>query len=166
MNGVMKAVGALFVLAIGAGIAWVQLARPAEWEVTVNGTVLTEDGATGRFGVIVVFILIGVVVAFLWGFVAGLRLRHHGLSLVPIFALAAFAAGVFVWRIGGSFGPPDPASVDGAIGDRIPQQLTIDTFSPFLVWPIFALIGLLLAMYSTGDGRAHRAGHRDEVSGS
>lgn len=166
MNAVVRSIGDLVVLAVVGGFAWLLLADPAEWEVTDAGTILTEEGAKGRFGVIVTFVLIGIVVSSFWGFTAGLRLHDRGWRLVPIFSVAAFAAGVFAWQIGAFFGPPDPASVKGATGARIPQQLTVDTFSPFLVWPIFALVGLLLAVYSTGDRSAHSASHRDEVSGS
>lgn len=167
MTAVVRWVAALLVLGVASGIAWLLLASPAEWKVTSDGIILTEEGSKGRFGVIVTFVLIGIVVAFLWGFIAGFRLHGASAALVPVFAVAALLAGVIAWRIGVHFGPPDPASVTGThVGDKIPQELAIDSFAPFLVWPIFALIGLLLAAYSAGDSGTQGARHRDEVVGS
>lgn len=167
MTATVKWVAGLLLLGVAAGFVWLLLANPAEWEVTDNGIILTEDGAKGRFGVIVTFVLIGIVVAFLWGLIAGWRLRAVGWLLVPVFAITAILAGVLAWRIGVAFGPPDPASVtDASIGDKLPQRLAIDAVTPFLVWPIFALVGLLFATYSAGNVGAKSASHRDEVVGS
>ena len=167
MTVVFKWVAGLLVLGVVSGFVWILLANPAEWEVTDNGIILTEDGSKGRFGVIVTFVLIGIVVAFLWGLIAGLRLHAVGWLLVPVFAIAAVLAGVLAWRIGVAFGPPDPASVTGAsMGDKLPQRLAVDAVTPFLIWPIFALLGLLFATYSTGNADAKGASHRDEIVGS
>lgn len=167
MRAVLNWAAGLLALGTASGFGWLLLANPAQWEVTSDGTVLTEEGAKGRFGVIVTYVVIGIVVAFVWGLVAGLKLRDIGWPLVPVFAFAAILAGVLAWRIGVAFGPPDPATVTGtAVGDKIPQRLAIDAFTPFLVWPIFALAGLFVAVYSTGDAGAKGTRHRDEVSGS
>ena len=166
-RGLIKWVAAVLVLGALSGVAWLLLANPAEWEVTADGVILTEEGAKGRFGVIVTFVLIGIVASFVWGLVAGLKLHDVGWPLVPVFAIGALLASVIAWQIGAAFGPPDPASVTGSsVGDRLPQELTIDSFAPFLVWPIFALCGLLLAVYySSGDVGPKGSRHRDEVLG-
>lgn len=167
MTSILNWVAGVLVLGVASGFVWLLLANPAEWEVTDNGIILTEDGAKGRFGVIVTFVLISILVAFLWGLIAGLRLHALGSLLVPVFAVAAILAGVLAWRVGVAFGPPDPASVTGAsVGDKLPQRLAVDAVTPFLIWPIFALLGLLIAVYSTGDSGAKSAGHRGEIVGS
>lgn len=167
MSAVIKWVVAVVALGTASGFAWLLLANPAEWEVTADGIILTEEGAKGRFGVIVTFVLIGIVASFVWGLAAGLKLHDLGWPLVPLFVLGTLLASVIAWRIGATFGPPDPASVTGTtVGDKLPQQLTIDSFAPFLVWPIFALFGLLLAVYySSGDVGPKGSRHRDEVLG-
>lgn len=168
MSAVIKWVVAVVALGTASGFAWLLLANPAEWEVTADGIILTEEGAKGRFGVIVTFVLIGIVASFVWGLAAGLKLHDIGWPLVPLFVLGALLASVIAWQIGAAFGPPDPASVTGtSVGDKLPQKLTIDSFAPFLVWPIFALFGLLLAVYySSGDVGPKGSRHRDEVLGS
>lgn len=167
MISVLKWVGGFLLLGGAAGLAWAWLADPAEWEVTTRGMVLDEQAARGRFGVIVTFVLIGIVVALVWGLAAGFVLHELGWLLVPVFALAAVAAALLAWRVGIIAGPPDPKTVTGAgVGDKIPQQLAVDAIAPFVVWPIFALVGLFVAVYSAGDRGDEGIGHRDEIGGS
>lgn len=162
----LKATAAILLLGIIAGLLWLWLANPAAFKVTDQGAILDEQASKGRFGVIVTFVLIGVVIAFLWGFFAGRVLHDRGWVMVPVFALLAIAAGLIAWKVGAILGPPDPATVKGAkLGDLIPQQLTIDTVAPFLVWPIFALIGQFLAVYLSSDRGHESARHRDEIIG-
>lgn len=155
-----------FLLAgVVGGVAWLLLADPARFEVTAEATILSESGAKGRFGVIVTYVAIAAVASFLWGVVAGYKLRDRGWSMVPLFAVSATLAGIIAWQIGVRLGPPDPTTVNAKVGDSIPQELAIDTVSAFLIWPIFALLALFLVVYSSGDGRTHSSSHHDEVVG-
>ncbi len=139
---------AMLMLGAAGGLAWLWLAEPAEWQVTEQGTILTEDAVRGQFAVVVTFVLIGVVLSFTWGWAAGHALRELGWRLVPVFAAIATLGALIAWRIGATLGPADPRdAVDPSIGDRLPAPLEIDTVAPFLVWPIFALFGLLIAAW-------------------
>lgn len=147
-----------------AGFVWFTLAEPAEWEVTERGIVLGEEAVQAQFSVVVTFVAVGAVLCFGWGWAAGRWLRDAGWMLVPIFAVAAGAAAVIAWRVGVALGPPDPRDVvDPALGDRLPAPLEIDAIAPFLVWPVFALAGLLVAAWlerdhETSDGNGHLLG--------
>lgn len=166
MSGLLKWIGVDLVLGVLAGFLWVVLAEPARWQVTAGGTILDEQSSRGRFGVIVTFVLIGLVVSFLWGLLAGIAQRERGWICVPVFAAVALCAALIAWRVGVHFGPPDPLSVKGTpVGGTIEQQLAVDTLSPFLVWPIFALVGLFVAAYSARDRGDEGTGHRDEIVG-
>ncbi|MGA9101091.1 hypothetical protein [Aeromicrobium sp.] len=139
---------AMLVLGAVGGLAWLWLADPAEWEVTARGIILTEEAARGQFAVVVTFIIVGAALSVGWGLVAGRALRELGWVLVPVFAAAAGLAGVIAWRLGAALGPSDPRETGNpSLGDRLPAQLDIDAVAPFLVWPMFALIGLLLAAW-------------------
>lgn len=163
----LRSIGTMLVLGVVAGLLWLWLANPAAFEVTEQGAVLDEQASKGRFGVIVTFVLISVVIAFLWGFFAGRILLDRGWLMVPVFALVSLAAGLIAWKVGAILGPPDPSTVkDAKLGDLIPQQLTVDTASPFLVWPIFALAGQFLAVYLSGDRGNRGSRDRDEVFGN
>ncbi len=136
----------LLLLVLGAvgGVAWWWLADPAEWEVTERGIILTEDAVRGQFEVVVVFIGIGAVLCFGWAWAAGRSLRDVGWPLVPLFAVAASSAAVIAWQVGAALGPVDPRDVaNPQLGDRLPAPLDVDAVAPFVMWPIFALAGLL-----------------------
>jgi hypothetical protein len=139
----------MLLLGIVAGLVWVQLARPARWEVRDNGIVLTEMASRGQFSVIVVFAAIGLVTSLLWSVVAARALPDLGWFLVPMVVVLTALAAVIAWRVGVELGPPPPASAGGlAVGDRVPAQLSVDGLAPFLVWPIFGLVGLIGATWT------------------
>ncbi len=144
---VLWSVGML-VLGAAGGLLWLWLAEPAEWQVTERGIILTEDAARGQFAVVVTFVGLGAGLCFVWGLLAGRALRELGWVLVPIFAGVAGVAAVIAWRVGVALGPTHPRDVvDPSLGDRLPAPLDIDAVAPFLVWPMFAVLGLLMAAW-------------------
>jgi hypothetical protein len=138
----------MLVLGIAAGFVWIRFADPAEWQVQSNGVVLTEAASKGQFSVIVVFVIIGAVASFLWAWFAGLFLHEAGWIVTPVVIVATLVAAVIAWRLGVWLGPAGPeSSTDRVVGDTIPSRLAIDGITPFLVWPIFGLIGVLWASW-------------------
>lgn len=147
----------MLLLGIVAGLAWVQLAHPAEWEARDGGLVLTEAAARGQFSVIVVFVLIGALVSLLWGWGATWALPDLGWLAIPVVVALTVLAAVIAWRIGVELGPPPPGSVANvSVGDRLPAQLSIDGVAPFLVWPIFGLVGVIGATWAGARSRESR----------
>ncbi len=138
----------MLALGVVGGLLWWWLAEPAEWEVTEQGIILTEDAARGQFAVVVTFVAVGAVLSMVWGWAAGRSLRELGWVLVPVLAVVAGAAAVIAWQVGLLLGPPDPRDVaDPSLGDRLPSQLEVDAVAAFLVWPMFALLGLLVSAW-------------------
>ena len=138
----------MLALGVVGGLLWWWLAEPAEWEVTEQGIILTEDAARGQFAVVVTFVAVGAVLSLVWGWAAGRSLRELGWVLVPVLAVVAGAAAVVAWQVGLLLGPPDPRDVaDPSLGDRLPSQLEVDAVAAFLVWPMFALLGLLVSAW-------------------
>ena len=134
----------MLLLGVAAGFVWELLATPAEWEVTNRGLVMDEAASKGQFSVIVVFILVGGVASLLLGSFMAWSLRDTGWVTTPLVVVATLAAAVIAWRLGVHLGPPDPSSVKGvSVGGHIPARFTIDGVSPFLVWPIAGLVGLI-----------------------
>ena len=133
------------------GLVWLWLARPAEWEGRNGGLVLTEFAARGQFSVVVVFVLVGVVASIVSGAVTARMLPDLGWPAVPLVLLLSALAALVAWRVGVELGPPDPSTVAGVSdGDRVPARLAVDTPAAFLVWPIFGLLGLVVATWSDG----------------
>ena len=153
MQGVVLWSVAMLVLGAAGGLLWLWLAEPAEWEVTPQGIVLTEEAARGQFAVVVMFLGLGAALCFVWGWAAGRALREIGWLLVPVFAGVAGVAAVIAWQVGVALGPTHPRDVaDPSLGDRLPAPLEIDAVAPFLVWPMFALLGLLMAAWLDRSG--------------
>lgn len=146
-------VAAMLLLGVAAGVVWQWLANPAEWEVRTDGRiVLTEMASRGQFGVIVVFVIAGAVASLIWGFATGLGLRDLGWRLTPLVILTTVAAALIAWQIGMALGPDGPQSaVDPAVGDKLPSKLAIDGVAPFVVWPIFGVLGVLLAAWMSNE---------------
>ena len=134
----------MLVLGVVGGLLWVWQADPAEWDVTKDGILLSEDAVRGQFSVVVTFMLVGAALSFLWAWAAGHAMRDLGWVRVPFFAVAAVVAGLIAWRIGVWLGPAGPEQASSPeVGDHLASQLKIDAVAPFLAWPIFALLGLL-----------------------
>lgn len=155
MRRLLLSAAAMLLLGIAAGFVWLWLANPAEWEARAEGIVLTEAAAKGEFSVIVVFVLIGAVTSWLWAWATTVVLGDIGWVITPIVVVLSVLAAVIAWRVGVELGPPDPASVPGVeVGDTIPAQLAVDGVAPFLVWPIFALVGVVLGTLGQRDRAA------------
>lgn len=156
MSGVKKiwlAVIAMLVLGAVAGLVWQWQADPAEWLVREDGSiVLTEQAARDKFGVIVVFVIAGAVASLVWGFAATFALRELGWRLTPLVIVTTLVAAVIAWRVGIELGPVGPAAaVDPEVGELLPSKLEIDGVTPFVVWPIFGVLGVLLSTWLSND---------------
>jgi hypothetical protein len=134
----------MLLLGVAAGFVWERLANPAEWEVRGTGIVLTEAASKGQFSVVATYVFVGAVASLLLGWFTAWAARDLGWMLTPFIIGLTVIAAVIAWRLGVHLGPPDPSSVKGAsVGDRIPSELAVNGFTPFLTWPIFGLVGLI-----------------------
>lgn len=166
MRAALVGIAAVLVVAVAAGIAWLVLAQPAQLESREQGLVLTEAASRAQFGVVVVFVLVGAVVSFTGAAVCAWLLPTREWFWVPVFALAAGVASLVAWQVGVRLGPGDPVTDgDVRVGDTVSAQLAVDAVAPFLVWPLFALLGLLFALWLAGDRGEHRVDESSEVTG-
>jgi hypothetical protein len=155
---IVVAAVAAAVAGVGAGLVWLWLARPAQWEGRNGGLVLTEAASRGQFGVIVTFVLIGIVVSVACGWLVVRLVPDLGWLAVPVAVLLTAVMSVIAWRVGVALGPPDPSTVAGVQdGDRVPSRLAIDGVAPFLVWPIFGLAGVMVATWADGRRLSERS---------
>lgn len=146
LRRLLLSAAAMLLVGVAAGFVWERLATPAEWEVRATGLVMDEAAAQGQFAVVVVFVLVGLVASLLLGTVTAWAWREAGWLVTPLVIATTAAASVLAWRLGVHLGPPDPsAAKDAAVGDHVPARLAIDGLAPFLVWPIFGLVGVMVA---------------------
>ena len=152
----------MLLLGVAVGFVWEALAKPAEWEVREGGSiVLTEIAARDQFGVIVVFVIAGIIASLVWGVVATLVLKDLGWRLTPLVVVATLAAAVIAWRIGVAIGPVGPReAVDPAVGDRLPSKLAVDGIAPFFAWPVFGVAGIVLTTWMRKDEDEYVGAHQ------
>ncbi|MCD9153238.1 hypothetical protein [Aeromicrobium duanguangcaii] len=153
MNRVSGSLLAVVASGIPAGFVWWGLGRPAQWLATERGLVLTEENATGRFQVVAVFTVVGVVL----GLVAGVAVQRFTRSAqwqtVVGLAAAASAASLLCWRLGVWLGPSSPRDATGLeVGDVVRDQFAVDTIVPFLLWPLAAVLSYTITLYLSSDG--------------
>ncbi|WP_344771400.1 hypothetical protein [Aeromicrobium panaciterrae] len=140
---------AMLLLGVATGVVWEALAKPAEWEVRADGSiVLTEIAARDQFGVIVVFVIAGIIVSLVWGIVTTLVLEDLGWKLTPLVVMVTLVAAVIAWRVGIALGPVGPReAVNPSVGDHLPSRLKVDGIAPFVAWPVFGVLGVLLTTW-------------------
>ncbi len=141
-------VGSAVLMGIIAGLLWWQLAEPGRWQMRDVGVALTEEASRGQFQVVVVFTAVGALVSLVWSVGICVVSRGSGWLLVVVIIAGSVLASLIAWRVGALLGPPPPESVRGlAIGETVPDELMIDAVAPFVVWPIAALVGVLLVSW-------------------
>jgi hypothetical protein len=148
------AVVGMLLLGVVVGWLWDALARPAQWQVTERGILLTEEASGRQVGVELLFVALGAAASLLAGLVVGHLLRRLGWGVVPLVVAGTGAASVVAWRVGLWLGPGDPAATpDPQVGQRIPAQLAVESLASFVVWPIAGLVGVLVVTWLVGRPR-------------
>jgi len=154
---VAAVLGSYLVLGIVGGILWWLLVDPAEFTKADNGALaMGEVELAERFNDDGWFAVIAGVVGLLSG--AGVvwwRSRDPLLTVALVLVGSTLAAAVMAF-LGQLLGPADPDSVVAAaeVGAMIPMQLEVTGFVCYLVWPLTALAGALLVLWSPAPDTA------------
>lgn len=148
----LGAVAGLFaVLGVLGGVLWWLLADPAAYTVTGDGALVMPDAelvrsfdADGWYAVVAALLGVAGGASAAWW-----RSRDMLLTACLVPAAAAVAAGMMA-LLGRLLGPTDPASVarTATAGDLLPTVLEVTGTAGYLVWPIAALAGVLLVLWS------------------
>ena len=159
LGDLVVVLGTFAVLGVLAGIAWWLLVDPAEFTKLRAGGSMGEVELGKRFGADGWYVVVAVVaalpagVAFTWW-----RSRDYLLTGVLVLVgsvLAAVACAVTGLLLGP--GNPDVALAAAPLGAHVPVRLEVapelrvaglPLSSVFLAWPISALVGALLVLWS------------------
>ncbi|MTB87459.1 hypothetical protein H9L21_06115 [Aeromicrobium senzhongii] len=153
MNRVSWSLLGVMASGVPAAFVWWGLGRPSQWLATERGLVLTEENATGRFQVVAVFTLVGVVLGLVAGVLVQRITRSAQWQTVVGLAGAASAASLVCWRLGVWLGPQPVRDATGLeVGDVVRDQFAVDTIVPFLLWPLAAVLGYTITLYLSSDG--------------
>jgi hypothetical protein len=157
--------GVLVVLGALSGVVWWALVSPAEFTKVAKGGAMGEVELGRQFARDGWYAVIALVAGLLAG-VAVLRWRPRTPVLgVGLLLLGCCGAAAVMAEVGHLLGPGDPAPLLAAakVGDKVPEQLRVDTFVTYLAWPFGALLGALLMLL--GPDRSSAPVPRADVGG-
>jgi hypothetical protein len=139
----------------GAGWLWERWWTPTSG-VVVEGTwvpgyraqgdqfVFDFPSLEGFFDGTAQFVIIGVLAGLVLSVLCALLGKRSELVMLVAVAGGAVLATLIAYRLGTHLGPVDPTSLQAAAptGTVLPANLSIEGASPFVAWPLGALLGL------------------------
>lgn len=143
--------GAYVGLALGLGalagvLWWLVTDLPTFRVVTGGGAVTSERGLAGYVAADAWFVVLGAVVGLVLGVLAWRTFRRVGVAVVVVAAVAGAAAAGVCWAVGHLIGPGsfEVRLAAAKPGDLVPIDLTVRARAVLLVWPLFAVVPVLL----------------------
>lgn len=132
------------VLGLAAGWLWESLWTPPTGFAAQGGFYLDGDGLRDSVSGTGIFVMVGAGAGLLAGTIAGL-LRGDPRALLAALLLGAVLGVSAMSLVGSRLGPPDPDRLvgDAATGERLPANLEVVGSSPYLIWPMAALLAFL-----------------------
>jgi len=144
--------GAFLALALGlgalAGVVWWRVTDlPTFRVVTGGGAVTSERGLAGYIAADAWFVVCGVVAGLVLGVLAWRWFSRAGWPVVLVAVVGGSAAGLVCWLVGYELGPGafDVRLAAARPGDEVPVELTVRAQVALAVWPLLAVVPVLLA---------------------
>jgi hypothetical protein len=143
---------ALFV-ALGLGLGalsgvvwWAVTDLPTFRVLQTGGAVTSERGLAAYIAADAWFVVCGAVVGLVVGLLAWRWFGRVGWPVVVLTVVLGAAAGLLCWAVGHELGPGtfDVRLAAAHPGDVVPIDLTVRARAALLVWPLFAVIPVLL----------------------
>jgi hypothetical protein len=167
VRDVLVVLAAFVVAAIVVGVAWPMVVDPVVVERTEDG-LLTDEVALGdRFDAVGWYALLSGGAGLLLGAIlVSIRRAHEVMTLLAVLvgacAASWLAAGIGTW-----LGPDDPNQVlaDAEIGATAPERVVLTAEVAYLVWPISAVIGSAVVLWSQPGRRDERDDQDDRDDG-
>ena len=140
---------AALALGLGAlsGVAWWALTDlPAYRVVEGGGASTSERGLAGYVAADAWFVVCGVVVGLVVGILGWRWFGRSGWLVVLLVAVLGAGAGLLCWAVGYRIEPGSFAARLAAaqVGDLVRVDLTVRARPALLVWPLFAVVPVLL----------------------
>lgn len=151
VGDVVAVLGGFALAGVLAGVQWWLVVDPAVYTKAPDGGAMGELELARRFAGDGWYAVIALLAAFLTGLgLTWWRTRDFRLTTVLVVIGSAVAAWLMV-SVGSALGPADTdAALDAAReGDTVPVELTVSAASFYLMWPIGALAGSLMVLWSS-----------------
>lgn len=136
-------------LGLGAlsGVGWWAVTDvPTYRVVTGGGAATSERGLAGYIAADAWFVVCGAVVGLVVGLLAWRWFGRVGWLVVVLAVVVGAGAGLLCWAVGSRIGPGSFAGrlARAQPGDLVGVDLTVRARAALLVWPLFAVIPVLL----------------------
>ena len=139
----------------GAGWLWERWWTPTRG-VVVDGTwvagfrpdgdafVFDFPSLEGFFAGTAQYVVLGLAGGVVLGVLCGLLGQRSELVMLFAVVVGSALAGLVAYRLGTALGPVDPTTIEGSLADGtvLPANLSVPGASPFVAWPLGALLGL------------------------
>lgn len=165
-----RRVGLFVALGLGlgalSGVGWWALTDlPTYRVVSGGGAVTSERGLSGYIASDAWFVVCGVVVGLVVGVLAWRWFGRTGWLVVVLTAVVGAGAGLLCWAVGYRIAPGSFAVRLAAArpGDLVRIDLTVRAKSALVVWPLFAVIPVLLGSSLGRDPELDELDEVDEV---
>lgn len=140
--------------ALGGWLWWEWWAPPPTgkvYETSVGPTWYPDPfdpGITRDFNATATFVVVGFGLALVLGLASGWLARNRAVPGLAAVGVASLVGAAVMTLVGLAQSPPDPQDRAGevAIGTVLPGNLEIGGWTPYLAWPVGALLGYLVVM--------------------
>lgn len=141
---------AFLLAAVAVGAAWPHLVDPVVVTRTKGGLLTDEVALADRFGAVAWYSLLSGGVSLVLGVVLLLVRRTHDVVTVLAVVAGACLAAWLSARLGTWWGPDDPQQVlaHAQVGATAPDRVVLSADAAYLVWPIAALVGAVVVLWS------------------
>jgi hypothetical protein len=142
--------GTFLLVGVACGVVWWLLVEPATFTKVASGGSMGEDELAKRFNADGWYAVIAAVAGLTVGLLLTLwRSRDFVLTTVLLVVGSGIAAAAMALS-GHLLGPGDPnaALAAAAPGTAVPVQLGVDAKACYLIWPMAALVGALMVLWS------------------
>jgi len=143
-------VGVFLLLGLLAGLVWPHLVDPVTVTRTEQGLSTDELSLSHRFDNDGWFAVLGLAGGLLGGLCLMAWRRTHEVVSLLVVTGAAFLASWLASVVGTATGPGDPRTVlrDADVGAVAAGRVVVSSEAVYYVWPIAALVGALLVLWS------------------
>lgn len=159
---VLVVLGAFLVAAVVVGAIWPHVVDPVVVKRTDVGLLTDEIALADRFDADGWYTLLGGGFGIVLGALLLARRRTNEILTLLAVVACAFVAAWLSARLGTWWGPADPNQVlaHAKVGATADAQVKLDASAAYLAWPIGALIGATVVLWSS----SREAGRRSETA--
>lgn len=138
-----------------AGVVWEWWWTPPTGVVVEQQYLLDADGLRSTFSGTALYVLVAVVAGVLLGVAVAVLSEAAEVWTLVLVVVGSALAGWVMHAVGTALDPPDPDRLAATAedGTRLPEELSVSGWSPYVAFPSGALLGLTVVFVGWPGGR-------------